>query len=35
MRATSADLRLVCVFNLPLSGREVHRADGSYAVSEG
>ena len=35
VRATSADLRLVCVFNPPLSGREVHRADGSYAVSVG
>jgi L-ectoine synthase len=25
------DLRLVCVFNPPLSGDEVHREDGSYA----
>ena len=31
VRATDADLRLVCVFNPPLSGREVHRDDGSYA----
>lgn len=31
VRATDADLRLVCVFNPPLSGREVHREDGSYA----
>ncbi|MEX0281605.1 MAG: ectoine synthase [Arenibacterium sp.] len=31
VRATGADLRLVCVFNPPLSGQEVHRADGSYA----
>ncbi len=31
VRATQADLRLVCVFNPPLSGREVHREDGSYA----
>ncbi|EEE36028.1 ectoine synthase [Rhodobacteraceae bacterium KLH11] len=31
VRATEADLRLVCVFNPPLSGREVHREDGSYA----
>ncbi|WP_170430255.1 ectoine synthase [Ruegeria arenilitoris] len=31
VRATGADLRLVCVFNPPLSGREVHREDGSYA----
>ena len=31
VRATDADLRLVCVFNPPLTGREVHREDGSYA----
>ncbi|WP_424831510.1 ectoine synthase [Ruegeria sp.] len=31
VRSTEADLRLVCVFNPPLSGREVHREDGSYA----
>lgn len=31
VRATDADLRLVCVFNPPLSGGEVHRNDGSYA----
>ncbi len=31
VRATEADLRLVCVFNPPLSGDEVHREDGSYA----
>ena len=31
VRATDAGLRLVCVFNPPLSGREVHRKDGSYA----
>ncbi|WP_170350828.1 MULTISPECIES: ectoine synthase [Ruegeria] len=34
VRATDADLRLVCVFNPPLSGREVHRKDGSYAPTE-
>lgn len=28
------DMHLVCVFNPPLSGKEVHGADGSYA-SEG
>ncbi|MFY2825592.1 ectoine synthase [Ruegeria sp. MALMAid1280] len=33
VRATDADLRLVCVFNPPLSGGEVHRKDGSYAPS--
>ncbi|MEM6659290.1 MAG: ectoine synthase [Pseudomonadota bacterium] len=31
VQATDTDLRLVCVFNPPLSGREVHRKDGSYA----
>jgi L-ectoine synthase len=31
VRATETDLRLVCVFNPPLSGRETHREDGSYA----
>jgi len=30
LRATKGDLRLVCVFNPPLSGRETHDADGSY-----
>ncbi len=33
VQATDTDLRLVCVFNPPLSGREVHRKDGSYALS--
>ena len=28
------DMRLVCVFNPPLVGDEVHREDGSYALSE-
>lgn len=28
----SDDLRLVCVFNPPLSGAEVHDEDGSYPV---
>ncbi len=34
VRATDGDLRLVCVFTPPLSGREVHREDGSYALDE-
>ena len=34
LRATKGDLRLVCVFNPPLSGTETHRADGSYAEAE-
>ena len=28
------DLRLICVFNPPLNGHEVHREDGSYAPAE-
>ena len=31
VRAINGDMRLVCVFNPPLSGDEVHREDGSYA----
>lgn len=31
LRAVAGDLRLVCVFNPPLSGQEKHQADGSYA----
>ena len=31
VRATSGDLRLICVFNPALSGPETHREDGSYA----
>jgi L-ectoine synthase len=27
------DMHLVCVFNPPLTGKEVHQADGSYALS--
>jgi L-ectoine synthase len=34
LRALDGDLRLVCVFNPPLSGEEKHRADGSYAPSD-
>ena len=26
-----SDMRIICVFNPPLSGLEVHREDGSYA----
>lgn len=33
-QALNADLRLACVFNPPLSDREVHRKDGSYAPAE-
>lgn len=34
LRAIKGDLRLVCVFNPALSGRETHQADGSYAPPE-
>lgn len=34
LRATKGNLRLVCVFNPPLSGTERHQADGSYAPEE-
>ncbi|WP_425080924.1 ectoine synthase [Ruegeria arenilitoris] len=34
VQAIETDMRLVCVFNPPLSGREVHRKDGSYAPSD-
>jgi L-ectoine synthase len=30
LRATTSDLRLLCVFNPPLWGDEVHDTDGSY-----
>ncbi|MBJ9623194.1 ectoine synthase [Burkholderia multivorans] len=35
LRATRGDLHLVCVFNPPLTGRETHREDGSYALPAG
>jgi L-ectoine synthase len=28
------ELRLVCVFNPPVSGREIHDKDGAYALAE-
>ncbi len=34
VQALDADLRLICVFNPPLTGGEVHREDGSYAPIE-
>ena len=34
VRATNGDMRLVCVFNPPLTGKEVHREDGSYAPAD-
>ncbi|ART81332.1 L-ectoine synthase [Oceanisphaera profunda] len=32
LRGGSEDMKLACVFNPPLSGKEVHDADGVYAV---
>ena len=32
LRAISGDLRLICVFNPPLTGQEKHQSDGSYAL---
>jgi L-ectoine synthase len=32
LRAISGDLRLVCIFNPPLTGQEKHQQDGSYAA---
>ncbi|HLR64852.1 MAG TPA: ectoine synthase [Pseudogracilibacillus sp.] len=34
LRATTEDLRLVCVFNPPLTGIEIHDEDGSYPLLE-
>ncbi len=31
VRPVNGNLRLICVFNPPLTGQEVHREDGSYA----
>ena len=32
LRAFDEDLRLICVFNPPLEGNEVHDEDGSYDI---
>jgi L-ectoine synthase len=32
LRAIDGELRIVCVFNPPLTGQERHQADGSYAA---
>jgi L-ectoine synthase len=34
LRATNSDLRLICVFNPPLVGREDHDEEGSYPLLE-
>lgn len=33
LRAFDKDMKLICVFNPPLSGTEVHQPDGSYVLS--
>ncbi|GIN22035.1 MAG TPA: ectoine synthase [Bacillus bacterium] len=35
LRATSSDMRLVCTFNPPLTGEEIHDEEGTYpAIAE-
>lgn len=34
LRATTADMRLICVFNPPVTGKEVHNEEGTYPLSE-
>ncbi|MFH2122193.1 MAG: ectoine synthase [Pseudomonadota bacterium] len=34
LRGGSADLRLICAFNPPVTGRETHDSDGSYELVE-
>jgi L-ectoine synthase len=34
IRGGSEDMRLVCAFNPPVTGRETHDADGSYVLVE-
>lgn len=34
LRATKGDLRLVCVFNPPVTGTETHNADGGYDLDD-
>ena len=34
LRATTANLRMVCVFNPPLTGQEVHDEEGVYPAPE-
>ncbi len=34
VQAIGSDMRLVCVFNPPLTGQEVHGPDGSYAPNK-
>src|SRR5699024_10723604 len=34
LRGGSEDMILACAFNPPVTGKEVHQADGSYAIVE-
>jgi L-ectoine synthase len=34
VRATKGDLRLVCIFNPPISGTETHNATGGYDIAD-
>lgn len=34
LRGGSEDMRLICVFNPPVTGRETHDSDGSYELVE-
>lgn len=34
LRGGTEDMKLACVFNPPLNGREVHDKDGAYALDE-
>ncbi|WP_209124084.1 ectoine synthase [Alkalihalobacillus sp. BA299] len=34
LRATKGDMRMVCVFNPPLTGRETHDENGVYPVDD-
>jgi len=34
LRGGSADMRLICAFNPPVSGQEAHDADGSYPLPD-
>ena len=34
LRAIGSDMRMICVFNPPLTGREVHDEEGAYPIIE-
>lgn len=35
LRATKNEMRMICIFNPPLTGQEVHDAEGTYPLIEG